>query len=295
MTTFEVTEPKQEEQPVKDEAEKPEGKRDGKGGKGSDDPESRFRAELTARDRRIAELEASERHWSEVARRTPAEEAKPEPEEDVIGELLGKDDPADDSPAGLIDELSTDGIKALVKRGVVSERKMREILKAYHAKSREQILKDVRKEVQAERAKVEKQAERRSVLLQDFPELNNPKSELFELTSTKLKKLQKLDPDAQITERDMYMAADAAQSELNGRGPRKPKEEDRRYERYGAEEDQDREDRIRAQMGDRGRRRAADTEEPELRDDQAEVLKIMKVTPENFRKQQKSLGIRRGA
>lgn len=206
--------------------------KEGSNGKAPKQPDelAELRKQFDALRKQNEELAASERYWAEQARGR----GKPEPDPEEEPEEPEDDDPelTDDTPDKLVDDFSTKGVEALVKRGVLTKKAAREIIRKEAEKVARQIV-DTRV----------RQVTEDSKLMTEFPELNDPESELYKATQKIYRGLVAEDPALRKSVGALKMAARQAKLELkiqaraNGRG-----DEDERV------------NRIKAQNGDRGDR-----------------------------------------
>lgn len=250
-------------------------------GKGKDQDEVRqLRRELEAERGRRRELEESERHWAEVARRG---QQQPEPDgEDEDEEEEQDPDLSDDSPEKLADEFTTQGLSALVKRGVLTKKEAREIIRREAAKIAREV-------VGAERQKMTADAK----ILNDFPELKDKGSDLWKRTSERLKEAVALDgPQAAKSAATLYACARAAKAELAAEARQKrQRDPDLDDDDFADREDEDVEDerdrrrRVREQSGDRSRggRGGFDDDSGTLGPDAREMIRAMGITEEQYR------------
>lgn len=218
-----------------------------------------LRKEIQARDRRLAELEESERYWAGKAKGgKDKDEDEPEDEADEPEPEL----PADD-PEKLADELGTHGIKALEKRGVLTAKQAKQMMAEIAEKVATKIVGKARDQIAND-----------SRLMQQYPELNDPKSELFERTKVIYKEMLGDDPALKNSRRGLELAARAAKAELASE-----KRATRRYD-----EDDERVSRIRRQAGDRGRRHDDDEGEGDLGPGARDVIKAFRISEDVYRK-----------
>ncbi len=268
--------------------DQPEGSGDeGAGEKGGskDKGEKGRGAEKRVREleERIRELEASERHWSEMARRVGQMQEPYEAEGDEEEEEEQDPDLSDDSPDKLVDEFSTQGLTALVKRGVLTKKEAREIIR----REAEKVAREV---VGAERQKMTADAK----ILADFPELKDKGSDLWKRTAERLKEAVALDgPKAAKSAATLYACARAARAELDAEARRKRKRWDDPddYDDFEGREDEDAEDererrrRVRQQSGDHGRggRSGFDDDNGTLGPEAREMIRAMGITEDQYR------------
>lgn len=233
------------------------------------------KAEHEALKRELAEEKEAGKYWAGVAR--GGKQSKDE-DEDGEPEVKEKDDEDDDGPDKLVDEFSTQGIKALVKRGVLTKKAATELIKQEAAKIARGLIKEERQKATTENA-----------VFRDFPELKDPKSELFEATKKEMQLLvDTFGQEAANSTAHLYMAAKAAKASLK---PAKPARDDERYD-YD-----DRQLRADAQDGG-GRRGSQLSDDDHVTSDMRQVMANMwpEETPEKrlklFRMGQEKLGRR---
>lgn len=186
--------------------------------------------ELSTVREQLRALETSERYWADkyaadITNRTPA---KDEDEEEEVGR--------DEEASKVVDDFGVNGLEALKKRGVVTKKELDRAIKDALKKAVPDIAKRVAKD---EVTGATNQLTANSKLAQDFPDLTDPKSELFARSREILVEEYGDIKTALNTPNALRMAARAAQAEL-GKG------------------NSDREDRIRRQSGDVGRGRSTD-------------------------------------
>jgi len=203
----------------------------GDGGKDVHAEIRELREQLKQREKLLSEVSASERHWYQQAT-SSGKKQEPEEREPEERELEIKDD----SPERLVEELSTAGIKALEKRGVITRKEARELVRTEAAKIAKQIAKDV---VSTERVAISRDAE----LMQEYPELRDQSSPLFQKAGEIFRAMVERNPDAAKDGESLLRAAREAKLLLRIEA----------LESGRRENADDRDARIRAQ-GDRGRR-----------------------------------------
>jgi hypothetical protein len=249
--------------------DKPEGK------KPKEDPAvAELRKEVAELRKEREALQQSERYWSEQARsaKKPKQE-QPEVDPDEV------DDEDDEQPLDkFIEDLTTKGKAALKKHGFLTRREARELADRRAEKIARQI-------VGEERSKLSADAE----LAREFPDLQDPKSDLFKRTAEIYKSETDADPSLKKSTRTLMLAARQAKLELAAKnvGKRRsdPEDEGDDYEDVDDAE-QERLDRVRAQSGDRGRRRSAgfDNGNDELDPMQKQICKAMGISEEAYKK-----------
>lgn len=210
------------------------GKPAGKAGKDKDGEDigavvRELRSELKATKDQLGELRESERVWFERYERL-AKGGRPEPDPDA-----DDDGPEveDDTADKLVDEFSSKGIEALVKRGVLTKKAAKELIR----KEAEKVAREVV-------GKAETRAVRDSQLFAEFPELRDANSDLYKRTAEVYRQMVKDDPDAADSTRALARAAKEAKLTMRIE----------QLERGGGRDrDDDRARRVAAQAGDRGR------------------------------------------
>jgi hypothetical protein len=188
--------------------------------KDKDDLEA-LRAENASLKRTNSELSESERFHA--GRADAAEKkGKPAPKAD------DEDDP-DDTPEKFVDDLSASGVRALEKRGVLTKKAARELIK--------EIATEVAESIVGKRAAGMMSDAK---LLRDYPDLEKEGSELHKATGVIYRELIANDPALKNSPGTLAMAARLAKAEM-----KKPDEDEAETKRL---------ERVRAQQGDRGRR-----------------------------------------
>jgi hypothetical protein len=136
-----------------------------------------------------------------------------------------------------------------------------------------------------------------TAIISEFPELNNPKSELFIATTEEVRRMVRMDPGAAKSPATLYAAAkvakltlDAAKAATRRTAPDDDESDDERYDRV--EREDDRRSRSDAQDTSRNRGRRESSDDTDMLGDQAkEVLRLMGgVTEDEFRAERKKLG-----
>ncbi len=212
-----------------------------KGGKKGEDKnplEERVKAlekEAADKDKRIGELTESERYHFERARQLAegqdeGDDDEPKPKDD--------DELIEDSADKTVDAFSTEGIAALVKRGLLTKKDAREMFRKIAREEADQV-------IGVESAKLRTDAE----LVQKYPELSDSKSKLFERTGAIFREMVTGKPELERSPNALLLAARAAKAELAAE--------------TGAarqnESEADRQKRIAAQAGGAGARGAGFT------------------------------------
>lgn len=133
-----------------------------------------------------------------------------------------------------------------------------------------------------------------SVIIGEFPELNNPKSELFIATTEEVRAMVKMDPNAAKSPATLLAAARIAKLKLAAKAP-KPRAADDDEDGYDrverVEREDDRRSRADAQDTSRGRGRRESEDDSALGDQAKEVLRQMGgISDEEFIAERKKLG-----
>lgn len=166
-------------------------------------------------------------------------------------------DVEDDSPEAFTDALTREGIKALAKRGVLTKKEIPQLIDSIA----EKVAERVRRENGAQQAE--------NSLIAEYPELKNKESALFRKTQQIL-----ADVGGDATPASVRLAAKLAKSDIDAA-------------------EKERTARVSKQSGARGRAVESSLEDEGIDSDQAQVMRAMGVKPEEFKKQQKIIGIRR--
>lgn len=163
----------------------------------------KLRKEFEALRKERDELAASERYWAEQARGKgkPADEPEPEPEDE-------EDGPEDDTPDKQFEEFSAKGVEALVKRGLLTKKAAREIIR----KEAEKIARSVVGETVT---RLSKQQAEDGKLARDYPELSDEKSPLFARTRDIYREMVADDAGLKNSPAALRLAARTAKAELD--------------------------------------------------------------------------------
>ena len=201
--------------------------------------------ELESAERRIKELQASERYWQERATRGGAKEkdAEEEPDEDAgdFDDLLAEEAAGEElTPDQFLDELTAKGPKAIAavlqKHGYM---KKSDVVKLAQEVTRRSIAK--------ERGKISIDAR----IGTEFSDLQDSESDLYKETQKIYREMVALDPKLQYRPSAVLLAAKAAKGALaaknNGNVKRSTSERD------DDDRASERSRRIRAQQGETGR------------------------------------------
>lgn len=261
----------QKEQPVEKKGKEPE-------------TETISKSELASIRRERDEARASEKYWADRARGQKEErEQKPVVEED----------PDDPDPANetFVDDLSTQGLGALTKRGIPTMKGVREMIRTEATKIARQIASETVGQA-AQKATTE------SRIMTEFPELGEPESDFYKAVAAEMRVLVKLDPGAAKSPTALYAAARAAKATLGAKAParRSSRDEEDRYDYQGTNDEEDQR-RLRAdsQGATRGRgSREVLEDDDALSSQDREVISRMGITPKEFADQKRELGGRDG-
>ncbi len=235
------------------------------------------REELAAEKRRNTELQASEREWSERALRA---QRQPEPEDRE--ERVDREATEEELETGekLLDDVSKDGLKALLKRGIPTIKQMREL---------------INESVQAAVGEGRHEQQYQQVMNDEFPEMNadlarvnkglKPESELFVLAAEIYRDAYDLDPELKGKKSALIMATRQAAAQLQLQGKRKVESE--------ADRQASRRARIGVQKPDRSSKSDA-AEETGLNEKQRSFAASMGVSEDSYIKQQEVIRGKRG-
>lgn len=236
-----------------------------------DQPAAPTREEFSQLNSRLAEMAEENRHNRELLTQFLNRQQQPAAPAEVDEEEI-------DEGGDVADDFATNGIEALRKRGVLTKKEAKELM-------REEARKVAREEVERSRKSMIADTE----LLQAFPGLSDPKSELFQRTQEIYNEQIKRDPSLKGSSQTLPMAARIAKAELIAEG------------RADA-----RQDRINRQSGDRstGRGNSFDEEgSDELSATQRSILEKFnasgdfQISEDSYRKRAGNVrmgGIRRG-
>ncbi len=223
------------------------------------------------------ELSQSEREWSERALRAQRQPSgdlgRGEPERQATEEEL-------ETGEKLLDDVSKDGLKALLKRGVPTLKQVREL---------------IAESVQNAQGEGRAEAQFQNVMADEFPEMSSdlarvdkglkPESELFVLAAEIYRDAIALDPELKGAKSALIMATRQAAAQLQVSGKRKA---DTEADRQAA-----RRARIEQQKPDRSSKSDA-TEETVLTSKQKQMAKDLGISEDKYLKQQQVLKEKRG-
>jgi hypothetical protein len=188
-----------EEQPA--EAAKPD--------KAKDDGVTLTKAEHAALIKERDEARSSEKFWADRARNTRNEVAEI-PEENDDDDDEDDEEVADDSPDKLTDDLTTNGIIALQKRGLMTKK----AAKAMIAKALDKAMKEVDTRVNTRVTAIQKQMVDDATLTREFPQLLDETSEMSAATAREYRELIKEDPDLKNRRSTLRTAAKLAKASI---------------------------------------------------------------------------------
>lgn len=236
------------------------------------------KAEHAALLRQLDESKNSERYWADMARRGGrAPEPAAEPEETDASEFYDEEDTAsnlpDDTPAKLVDDFASQGISALQKRGFVTVAEAKRIAVEAAARVSRELIGRERQKITSD-----------TQLMQEFPDLKDQKSELFQETAKIYQRAVAMDQSAAKTPAALYLAAEAAREKLKAKAPAPKAHREDDYE-----PEDDRRQRAASQDG-RSRGRAPQEDTDMLGPEAKAVIKQMGITEEEYRASQKLMG-----
>ena len=194
--------------------------------------------DLAAKDRRIAELSESEGYWHGQAEAFT--KSKPDAKDDDDAEPETEEAVIDDSADEAVDAFSTEGIAALVKRGVLTKKLARDLI----AKEARRAAKEL---VDVEVGKLHRQRQHDQAdaeMVGKYPDLNDDQSPLFKRTGEIFREQTQADPILKRSPGALMMAARVAKAELVAEARVNGKDANER----------DRVDRINGQAGGAGTR-----------------------------------------
>jgi hypothetical protein len=217
-----------------------------KGGKGGKEPETitLSKADHARLVRERDEAVDSERRWSEQfrtgrGRQDPVVEEHEEEEEEEI----------DEATDTIVDDFSAKGVKALVDRGLLTKKDARTLIRKEAEKIAREVVGDVTRKATAD-----------TTIMTKFPELKDPKSELYQQTRIELQEMVDLDPSAAKSPTALYAAAKAAKATLSAKASKTRTREEDRYDYEGdGDDDEEATRRLRADSQGASRGRGART------------------------------------
>ncbi|HLG99840.1 MAG TPA: hypothetical protein VKX49_26255 [Bryobacteraceae bacterium] len=213
---------------------------------------------------RTEELSQSERYWAEQARgRNVAPLPDDDDDTDEGTQPSARPLVTDDKPEKLLDDLSAEGLKALAKRGVITADQLEAALEAQERKFNQRL-----SEAQDGVAFDQK-------LGKEFPDLVDPKSDLFKRAQVHFRQMVEVDPAAKKSRSALWAAASMAKKEIEmeSAADKKNERQDRETRRR---------DRIDAQRGERDTGGGRDDDTPTLTNTQREIISRLGITEEQF-------------
>lgn len=249
------------------------------------------KSELESLRRERDEALQGNRDWANYVRRGAQPERQPEPEqEDELNpeEFIDAAPPAleGDTPEKLVDDLASQGVAALGKRGFITAADAQKLAVEVAAKVTREL-------IGRERGKMQSDAQ----IFAEFPELKDQKSELWAETAKRYQAAVRMDPAAKKTPAALYLAADAAKEFLRAKnGGRRSREEDMDLDdaRGNREDESDRRRRADSQDSRPRGRAAADDTDDMLGSEARAVIKGMGITEADYNASRRELGVGRG-
>jgi len=218
---------------------------------------------------------------------------EPEDEEDLDpAQFIDPDgfiDVAGDTPEKLVDDLATQGVAALGKRGFITAADAQKMAVEVASKVTREL-------ISRERGRMQSDAQ----IFAEFPDLKDQKSELWQETAKRYQKAVAMDSAAKRTPAALYLAADAAKEFLRARnGGKRGRDDDADAEpdsAHGSREDEsDRRRRADSQDSRPRGRAAADDTDDMLGSEARAVIKGMGITEADYNASRRELaGIGRG-
>jgi len=254
-----------------------------------------LRKQFEAVRKELQEVRESEKYWAEQVRRQEQGQREQEEPDEVEQLLKSLDEPAEDDPAAVLDELAQSGIKALAKRGVLTKKEAASLMKTIAEKVAQKVAVSV---VQRERQAMSLDAQ----VLSQYPDLANQDSPLYQETAAILRQRVKLNPKAAKDPTALLSAAETASLRLKLKELEEQRQSAKRerrrtidyedYEETGYDEDE-RLRRVRAQAPERGRRVSAfdeggDEDEP-LPPTVRRMLEGLKISEEDYRRSKEQM------
>jgi len=219
------------------------------------------KSEVESLRRERDEARESERYWSDRARGAAEPEEPKEPADP-------DDDDPDPAQETLVDDFSSTGIAALVKRGLVTKKDAKALIEKISERVATKVARQVVGQAQAK-------ATADTTIMSEFGDLKDENSELFKQTKLELARLGKLHPGQAHTAKDLYSAASIAQTKIDAK---KPKDQGRngndgeRYDYQDTEGEEIRRLRVDSQGGARGRTARQDIDDDILPPQTKQVL-----------------------
>jgi len=240
--------------------------------------------EYDALKKQNEELAESERYWAGQAKARPKPETDDTDDEpDQQDDAAGKPDITDDdTPEKFTDELSTKGMQALIKRGVLTRKEAESLFRKVAAEEAEKVVGRAVRHLSTD-----------AQMVREYPDLNDAKSPLFKKTGEVFQEMVAEDPALKKSPAALKLAARTAKLQLDLESRQNGHETRDRDTDDDREQSRDRQRRIDAQNGDRGRGARSDIEDedPGLSPMQRKFLGQMKVSEEDFSKSKKELGV----
>jgi len=171
--------------------------------------------DMAALNRRIQELESSERYWADKAKSgSPAPVQKQADGPDELEALLTNAGIDDDTAASLLDDLGEKGVSALQKRGVITMAQLKPILAAVERRMEAKAESLADGKITSARGQMTAEAK----LVKEYPELSDPKSALSIATAKEFAEMVAEDPSLQHSYTALGMAAKLARSQSGSSG-----------------------------------------------------------------------------
>lgn len=185
-----------------------------KGGDRSDGDELKaLRRDLERTREELRAVTQSERHWAEMAMKAAPVAEKPKPAEDADD---GPDDFGNDG-TDAIDLLSTKGLKGLVEKGLMTQRAARKLVRELTAKQAEALNAQIEERIAAAMDAKIGALTKSASLVTEYPDLGNPKSELYQETQEQLRILVEEEPELKGRAVALKIAAKQAAAVLGAR------------------------------------------------------------------------------
>ncbi|MGI9254726.1 MAG: hypothetical protein ACR2J8_13360 [Thermomicrobiales bacterium] len=169
--------------------------------------------DLAAMRARITELETSERYWAEQAKKAgtaPPPSAPKSDGPDELEQLLADAGIEDDTAAALLDDIGEKGVAALQKRGVITKAQLKPILAAIEKRMEAKAIQLAESRVEGAKGQLTAEAK----LMQDYPELQDQKSEFSKAVAVEFAAMVAEDPSLQNSYTALRQAAKIAKLTL---------------------------------------------------------------------------------
>lgn len=212
---------------------------------------------ITALEKELKETRDSEKYWADRAKASGAPRREPEPEPESDDEPAASDPMEGITPEQFLDVLSREGPKGLKRFGFMT--------KADVDAKAEEIRRESDRKLETARASDNIDAR----IKRDYPELEDPKSDLFQRAGQHFRDMVSDDPSLKNSPATLVAAAKLAKKELEAE--KKVADEKKRIEDRGS-----RRERIESQSTDRspsGRSEADDDPVRELSPTQSQIVK----------------------